>query len=91
MFVEHLGHGARLDRVYWDGGQFTESTIDAHALRPGFTSDNWPRVVDKLLRHIMPAEALQWATQYRDRFVQEVRGGDDTKGSLVDGMGRTER
>jgi hypothetical protein len=87
--VEVLGHGVRQDRSFWQ--DYSAGMIDSHALRPGYTDFNWPQVDEALLAHIMPAAAREWAQQYRDGYIEQVRGGDATWGILANGYGRGAR
>lgn len=68
----------------WQEGAY----IDSHLLRPGFTSENWPKLRASLLDHVLDSQALAYFEGYRKRFVAEVMRGDDVAEGLVDGKGR---
>ena len=63
--------------------EFRSEAVQSHALRPGFTAKNWPRLVNSLLKHVMPGGTLEWFDAYRAEFVKEIMNGDDTGANMT--------
>ena len=79
-----------MDRAQYWPMPFHSNAIDSHVIRPGYTTENWPKIVESLLGAMMPPEMLHWAESYRTGYIEAVRHGDAEKGNLLDGLGRNQ-
>jgi hypothetical protein len=62
----------RIDRSAWPVRLSLHGKIDAHLLRPGFTDDNWRRLLQLLqalvVKYGVDDDVLQRAERYRATF-----------------------
>jgi len=63
--------GVRIDRISWpsstDMPVSVERSIDSHALRPGYSTTNWPKMMD-LLREVFNETEVQSVQEYKKTF-----------------------
>ena len=80
----------RLDFRIWRNLNFSndKSWIDAPALRPGFTKDNWPRFREGLMKDIFDEVTMNYFESFKERYLRDVMKGDDQALGLKDGFGR---
>jgi hypothetical protein len=60
----------RADRDGWPD-QIPPDIIDAHLPRPGYTDENFARIMN-LFKSMYPNEDLQWMVDYRDKYVSII-------------------
>lgn len=60
----------RIDRddSFWED-RLTPEIIDAHLWRPGYTDENFPKIL-KLLRYFYPDENFGWLINYRNEYIK---------------------
>lgn len=62
----------RADR---DGWQVTPDIIDAHLPRPGYTDENFAKIVD-LFATMYPDDSTHWMYRYRDQYLKLMENGN---------------
>jgi len=58
----------RVDRHDWERTSKSIIKIDAHLLRPGYTDENFNKILD-LMKEVLPNENLDWVVEYRNKFI----------------------
>ncbi|SRR6266496_2973460 len=60
----------RIDRSAWIASHKETERIDCHLLRPGFTSENWPLILNEIKENLNPTEEeLIWLNEYRNKYI----------------------
>lgn len=59
----------RVDRAWWDRSPAVELCVDCHALRPGYSDENWGRIRE-VLGTIFDTNKLDRVSSYRDLFLR---------------------
>lgn len=68
----HLPIG-RIDRSLWDVTLQQPERIDCHLLRPGYTDENWPRIMAVIEECLEPTlDEIEWLNDYRKEFVNNL-------------------
>lgn len=61
----------RIDRSSWDKSLQQPLRIDAHLLRPGYTDENWPRIMNLIKECLNPTEQeIIWLENYRTEWIK---------------------
>lgn len=61
----------RIDRYCWDLTLQQLLRIDAHLLRPGYTDENWPRIMSLIKECLNPTEQeIEWLENYRTEWIK---------------------
>ncbi len=68
--VPHQFATRRADRDGWPD-QIPPDIIDAHLPRPGYTDENFARIMN-LFKSMYPNEDLQWMQDYRDKYISII-------------------
>lgn len=60
----------RIDRddSFWEE-RLTPDIIDAHLWRPGYTDENFPKIL-KLLKYFYPYDNFNWLIEYREQYLK---------------------
>lgn len=67
MIERHWQNGVlqgRIDRSKWIFNNKTPFLVDSHVLRPGFSDENWPRLL-RILNVFLPREDISFITNYK--------------------------
>lgn len=68
----HLPIG-RIDRYNWELTLQQIERIDAHLLRPGYTDENWPRIMALIEECLnLTIDEIEWLNNYRQEFVKNL-------------------
>lgn len=63
----------RIDRSAWDATHKESVRIDCHLLRPGYSDENWPRILNEIKENLNPTEEdIQWLESYRNAYVKLI-------------------
>lgn len=59
----------RIDRSAWDKSLRQVERIDSHLLRPGWTNENWAKIIALIQECLSPTiDELNWLHNYRDKW-----------------------
>jgi hypothetical protein len=63
----------RIDRGAWDVTLYQPLRIDAHLLRPGYSKENWPRIMNLIKDCFdISSEDREWMEEYRINFLKLI-------------------
>lgn len=64
----------RIDRSAWDKSLLQQERIDAHLPRPGYTVENWARIMSLIKECLNPSSSeISWLHNYRNNFVLNLK------------------
>lgn len=63
----------RIDRGAWDKTIQQPLRIDAHLLRPGYTEENWSKILPLIRECFNPSqEEIEWLNNYRNEYIKLI-------------------